>query len=65
MREILLVFICCTGNLVFILWAIGLVLAWKSGRGLRGLFSPRSQPDWLSISETLSQYNDDLGFPPG
>ena len=59
MREISLVFICFASMIVVSLWAVTVTLAIKSGKGILSLFSRRAKIQWLSVPDTIAQYQDD------
>ena len=59
MRELLVVFICLVGMLVIAMWALTIMLAISSGKGLFSLFSHQPEHQWLSIPDTIAQYGDD------
>ena len=59
MREISLVFICFASIIVVSLWAVTVTLAIKSGKGILSLFSRQAKLQWLSVPDTIDQYQDD------
>ena len=63
MREIAMAFICFAGMMVISLWALTIMLAIKSGKGILSLFSRRPKREWLSIPDSIAQYGDDHAFP--
>jgi len=68
MREVAMVFICFAGVLALSFWALALLLAVKSGKGVLSLFTRQrkywrndenSHVTWLSAADTAAQYGDD------
>jgi hypothetical protein len=65
MREIAMAFICFASLMVIALWALTIMLAIKSGKGIlskrRSLsaFSQQHKHQWLSIPDTIAQYGGD------
>jgi hypothetical protein len=63
MREIAMAFICVVGLMVIGSWALTIMLAIKSGKGILSFFSRQPKHQWLSIPDTIAQYGDDHSFP--
>jgi hypothetical protein len=64
MREIMWVLICLVGLLVLHLWALGIILVIRTGRGLTSLLPQKPGHPWLPIDDTIAQYGADHNFPP-
>jgi hypothetical protein len=64
MRDIMIILICLVGTLVLQLWALGIILVIRSGRGLTSLLQQKPRHPWLPIADTLAQYGEDPAFPP-
>ena len=59
MREIAMAFICFAGLMVIGSWALTIMLAVKSGKGILSLFTRQLKPQWLSAADTIAQYGGD------
>jgi hypothetical protein len=64
MRDIMIILICLVGTLVLQLWALGIILVIRSGRGLTSLLQQKPGHPWLPIADTIAQYGEDPAFPP-
>jgi hypothetical protein len=62
MREAVMLFICLVGALVAGFWTLALTLMLRSGKNIRAYFRPRRMPEWLSIQETMQEYQDAQSF---
>jgi hypothetical protein len=63
MREVILVFFCFAGLMVFGLWSFTIILAITSGKNIFSRFSRQSKRQWLSIPDSIAQYGDDQAYP--
>ncbi len=59
MREIAMGFICFAGLMIIGSWALTIMLAIKSGKGILSLFTRQRKHQWLSAADTSAQYGDD------
>jgi hypothetical protein len=57
MRELAMAFICFAGLMVVGSWALTIMLAVKSGKGILSLLT--RQRKYLSIADTITQYGGD------
>jgi hypothetical protein len=64
MRVIMIILICLVGMIVLHLWALGIILVVRSGRGLTALLPRKPGHPWLPIADTIAQYGEDHAFPP-
>jgi hypothetical protein len=62
MREAVMLFICLAGVLLACFWILALTLMLRSGKNILAYFRPRRMPEWLSIQETVQEYQDDQSF---
>lgn len=66
MKIIIICFIVLAGLMVIGSWALAIVLAIKSGKGLLSFFRRPQHLQWLSSSQTAAIYGlgDDDDLPP-
>jgi hypothetical protein len=65
MREIAMVFICFASFVIVGSWAMTILLAVKSGRGIQSLLTRQRKKQWLLTVDTIAQYGDDHTDPAG